>query len=85
MVSNGNSEHSQKKIVHTFYSIRDIINMPRVELETKVFSFGYKNQDKFVQIKKRQFSKDEQSKIVIQTIDISKSILYDQSKAHQEF
>ena len=43
------------------------------------------NIDKFVQLKMQRFKKGDRQMIMLQAIDISSSILYDNAKAQQEF
>jgi len=80
-------------VSHTDYSVNDILKVDRAFIESQVLEVispkdlkitpemleNRKFEDrKFVQIKKKAFNVNGKNKVLIQLVDISNNILYDQ-------
>lgn len=70
-------------------SICELINSSKDLIEQKIFLINYggnaESSNRYVQIKLKKFHMNHQEKQMLQIIDVSASILYDQQKAENSF
>ena len=67
------------------YSTIDILKLSKNKVERRVFLINQEEEKRYVQIKFTKFKQDNQEKFMLQIIDVSHGIMYDQQKAENSF
>ena len=67
------------------YSTIDILKLSKNKVERRVFLINQEEEKRYVQNKFTKFKQDNQEKFMLQIIDVSHGIMYDQQKAENSF